>query len=237
MHEVSAIVSGVRCALAKMHIPALEALLTRGKTIEDVLATAIEDLLGEWPLPDDVLARLLGSDCDAEIPNSTGFGFDSEDVASGDMSRCLTITRTLVANIFRATRIQLLHALNSAVPYLFDAGTDLEANVAALVARSSSVMMQLAENISNDLPLALGDCEDVTAQKPRIYGRAIRAWTQLFPLESAMSVTWLSEQQRERVARLMEDVMGILGMHLHTKASGNVDFAALPALRNTGHLP
>ncbi|KAK7189869.1 hypothetical protein DPSP01_008419 [Paraphaeosphaeria sporulosa] len=230
MHEVSVIVSGIRRALAREDAPSLRGLLERGKDMEDTLATIISDLLGSWPHPEVVLARLIGSECAADIPKQLEFDF--EDLSDNDMSRYLIITRALVANIFRAIRIQLLQALNSAVPYLLDAEVGLDDRFAALVQRSSRVMMVLAENICNDLPLAIADYEDDTQpREPRIHGRAIRAWAQLFPLESAMSVKWLSDQQKERAAQLMEYTMGILGMHMHDKATGDVDYTALVAIR------
>ncbi|KAL5443585.1 hypothetical protein PMIN07_001144 [Paraphaeosphaeria minitans] len=230
MHEVSVIVSGIRRALARKHMPSLRDLLELGKNMEDTLATIVSDLLGSWPHPEVVLSRLIGSECAVGITQQLEFDF--EDLSDSDMSRYLIVTRALVANIFRAIRIQLLQALNSAVPYLLDADVGLDDGFAALVQRSSRVMMVLAENICNDLPLAIADYEDDTQpQGPRIHGRAIRAWAQLFPLESAMSVKWLSDQQRQRVKQLMEYIMGILGMHMHNKATGDVDYTALIAIR------
>lgn len=230
MHEVSVIVSGIRIALVKKDTPTIRNLLARGKDMEDTLATIISDLLGSWPLPEVVLGRLIGSECLPDLP--AHLEFDVEDLSPSDMSSYLTITQALVANIFRAIRIQLLQALNSAVPHLVDANVGLDADFSALVERSSTVMMLLAESICNDLPLAIGDYDDdAKPAKPRIHGRAIRAWAQLFPLESAMSVKWLSGQQRERVVQFMEYTMGILGMHVRNQATGDVDYTALVAIR------
>jgi hypothetical protein len=230
MHEVSIIVTGMRHALAKKRTSTICNLLERGKELEDILATIVEELLASWPLPEAVLGRLIGTECVADLPKKLEFDF--EDLSASDMNRYLIITRALVANMFRAIRIQLLQALNSAVPYLLEADVGLEAGFASLVERSSWVMMLIAENICNDLPLAIGDYEDEGhPQKPRIHGRAIRAWAQLFPLESAMSVNWLPDQQRERLAGLMEYTMGILGMHMHNQATGDVDYTALIAMR------
>ncbi|KAJ4356513.1 uncharacterized protein N0V89_004547 [Didymosphaeria variabile] len=230
MHEVSVLVSGVKKAITKRHTSTLRDLLEQGKEMENTLATIVEELLGSWPHPDVILARMIGNECAADIPQQ--LEFDIENLNPNDMNKYLMITRALVANMFRAIRIQLLQALNSAVPYLFEAGVGLDLDFALLVERSSQVMMRIAENICNDLPLAIGDYDDNShPQIPRIHGRAIRAWAQLFPLESAMSVTWLSDQQKERLTQLMEYTMGILGMHMHNKATGDVDYTALIAVR------
>ncbi|KAF2449019.1 hypothetical protein P171DRAFT_428968 [Karstenula rhodostoma CBS 690.94] len=231
MHDVSVLVAGIRRALAGHRTSVLRELLERGREMEDTLATIVQDLLGSWPHPKLVLGRLIGSECVADIPAE--FEFDVEDIAHGDMDRYLVITRALVANVFRAIRIQLLQALNSAVPHLLDADdVGLDAGLAALVERSSSVMVVLVENICTDLPLAIGDYEDEGEEvKPRIHGRAMRAWAQLFPLESALGVKWLSDPQRQRVARLMEYTMGILGMNMLKEATGDVDYTALVAMR------
>ncbi|KAL1606528.1 hypothetical protein SLS60_003933 [Paraconiothyrium brasiliense] len=230
MHEVSVLVSAVKKAITNKHTSKLVGLLEQGKEMENTLATIVEELLGSWPNPEVILARMIGNECAADIPKQ--LEFDLEDLSSNDMNKYLIITRALVANMFRAIRIQLLQALNSAVPYLLDAGVGLDLDFALLVERSSQVMMLIAENICNDLPLAIGDYDDDKhPQIPRVHGRAIRAWAQLFPLESAMGVTWLSDPQRERVTQLMEYTMGILGMHMHTKATGDVDYTALIAVR------
>jgi hypothetical protein len=229
MHEVSIIVTGIRHALVKKHTSKVRDLLVRGKEMENKLATIVEELLASWPLPETVLGRVIGTECVADFPKKLGSDF--EDLSS-DTNRCPIITQALVANMFRAIRIQLLQALNSAVPYLLEAGAGVDSEFALLVERSSRVMMLIAENICNDLPLAIGDYEDERdQQKPRIHGRAIRAWVQLFPLQSAMSVKWLSDQQRKRLEGLMEYTTGILGMHMYNKASGDVDYTALIAIR------
>lgn len=233
MHEVSLLVSGIRKALEKKDMSSLRILLGEARQMEDTLATIVEELLASWPLPEVVLGRMIGVDCVSDLPKQ--LEFDVEDVSSDDMSRYLIITRALVANIFRAIRIQLLQALNSAVPYLLEADTYLDLDVALLVERSSRVMVLIAENICNDLPLAIGDYDDDgRSNMPRIHGRAIRAWAQLFPLESAMSVKWLSDEQRERLDKLMEYTTGILGMHMHNKAAGDVGYTALIAMRQLG---
>lgn len=235
MHEVSRLVIEIKEAVSQQQTHLVRQLLERGKLMEGSLSTVVQDFLGSWPDIQDIRGRLTGRDRLPDLPKQ--LRFDVEDLPDS-LDRYTTITKALVANIFRAIRIRLLQSLSMAVTHLVsssDSGVDL----IALPERFSMVMQQVSESICNDVPLAISDdgeqqdggrettrFEDTgnapmvlhhydnRRQKHRIHGRGMRAWSMLFPLESAINVVPLSDGLRGRLAQVLENTKRIVGIDL-----------------------
>ncbi|KAF1972331.1 hypothetical protein BU23DRAFT_599657 [Bimuria novae-zelandiae CBS 107.79] len=243
IHEVSTLVTSINRGIHKYQTRAVRELLQKGREMEDRLSTAVHGLPECWPHPEAIAARLTGLGRPADLPKQ--LEFDVEDLPE-NMDRYAQVTKALIANIFRATRMRLLQALSLAVTYLvFQSGHDHDPELSALPERFSFVMVQIAECICTDIPLAIGDYEEQclgTRKVPerkdddgdpfshvflaedcsyhschdrhRIHGRAIRAWTMIFPLESALELTSLSDRQRGRLEGMMEYIKGLVGINL-----------------------
>lgn len=221
MHEVSNFLSEMRIATTQQQTLVVGLLLSRGKEMEDKLSTIMQQLPTQWPRPSDIVGRCTGTDLPLDVPEEIEFDF--EDLRGG-LHRYTNITRAMITNIFRATRIHLLQALDSAMTYLAVKNSSVSDKGMRGISLKST-MAQIAESICNDVPLGIGDyptqqhsldeeSHEHRGDQYHIHGRAIRAWTMLFPLESAMGVMSIPNDLRERLVGLHEHARGIVGIDL-----------------------
>ena len=224
MHTVSGLASDIRKAVSKRQTALVEDMIERGKKLEESLSTVVHDLLHSWPDYEDVLGRITGRDRLIDLP--ARLEFDFEDLPN-NMDIYVNIIRALMANSFRATRIHLLLALNHAVTYLISNG-NRDSDLNALPERFSQVLQKVAEAISNDVPTAIdgyggqqsdhcdsnipNNCHN--DRKPQVYGRAIRAWSMKFPLQSALIIPSIPEGIRKQLEGILQYAKGIVGTDL-----------------------
>ncbi|KAJ4294195.1 hypothetical protein N0V90_007885 [Kalmusia sp. IMI 367209] len=218
MHNASSLVSGIRRSLQTKETEMLLQLFLKGIEMEEILERMSHEIPAMWPYPEDVIKRLAGTDRPADLPQSLS------EKQLGDLPENLSqyrgVSRALVMNIYRAVRIHLLEAVTSAIPPLRKTDTVNDIDFAMIEERSLSSMKQASGSICDDVRIAIGDYDrDGSPMTNPICGRAFRAWSQLWPLQSALSVKLLSDRERERLEEMLEYVKEVVGINMATEVT------------------
>lgn len=214
MHAVSSLVSRLRRALNARDMDELLHLVIQAKEMEATLAEVAQELPESWPNSEEVAKRITGKDRPADVPQTSRAYGDATNMP--DTVR--NITRFLVVNIHRAIRIHLIQALNSGISSLLEHGIALDIEVVTFGEHADAKMIQISEKICRDVPLAIeGYDSSYAPERPMIYGRAFRAWSQLFPLQSALGVKSLSPHQRHQLSSMLEYAKNFVGIDRNPK--------------------
>lgn len=215
MHQASSLKIGMRAAMDAEDTDRLAQLFLDAMQLDETLDRTTREIPPTWPYPENIISRIAGTDRPADLPHP----LSEQELADlpEHLPHYRDITQALVANISRAIRIQILQGIKEAIPSLRNSHIALEMNLDIAEEQSSYKMEQASIGICDNIQLAVGEPAE-NSTDPRIYGRAFRAWSQLWPMQCALSVESLSVKVLGLLLEKLEYIRRVVGITMAAEA-------------------